>query len=392
MTELRDAVFVDGVRLPIGRARPDGYYAKTRADEMAVRTVRTLLERNPNLDPAKIDDVVFAATAQVGDQGLTMGRSVSVLAGLPKEVPGYAVDRMCAGSLTSATAASDAIRAGSQDIVFAGGVEHMFHHPMAEEIDPNPRFIAESLVDESAMVMGQTAENLHDENPHITREMADEYAVISQERVAKAVADGIFDSHVVPMTVWTDDGWKVVRTDEHPRPGTTVEDLAKLPAVFRNGGRVTPGNAAGLNDGAGCIILASGEAADEMGVSPKMRIVDYAFVGVRPETMGYGPIPATERVLERNNLGIDDIDVIELHEAFAIECLLFLDRFDLPMDSDKVNPYGGSLALGHPLAMSGSRIIMQLAHYFDTHDDARYGITTACVGLGMGATILWENV
>lgn len=392
MAELRDAVFVDGVRLPIGRAKPDGYYANTRADDMAVRCVRSLLERNPELDPATIDDLVFAATAQVGDQGLTMGRAVAVLAQLPREVPGYAIDRMCAGSLTAATAASDAIRVGSQDIVIAGGTEHMFHHPMAEEIEPNPRFLTDNLVDQSAMVMGQTAENLHDENPQITREMADEYALISQERVAKAQADGVFGSHVVPMTVFTDEGWKVVTHDEHPRPGTTLEDLAKLPTPFRPGGRVTPGNAAGLNDGAGALLLSTPEAAERMGRQPKMRIVDYAFVGVRPETMGYGPIPATEKVLERNDLTIDDIDIIELHEAFAIECLLFLDRFELPMDSEKVNPYGGSLALGHPLAMSGARIIMQLAHYFDTHGDARYGITTACVGLGMGCTILWENV
>jgi acetyl-CoA acyltransferase len=392
MPELRDAVFVDGVRLPIGRAREGGAYAGVRADDMGVRTIRALLERNPGLDPAKIDDVIFAATAQVGDQGLTMGRALAVLAGLPKEVPGYAIDRMCAGSLTTATAAADAIRVGSQDIVVAGGVEHMFNHAMGEEIDPNPRFVAEGLVDQSALVMGQTAENLHDENPHITREMADEYAAISQERAAKAIADGVFDHHMVPMTVWSDDGWKVVSQDEHPRPGTTKEDLAELPAVFRTGGRVTPGNAAGLNDGAGCVLLASPEAAEEIGEPGSMRLVDYAFIGVRPETMGYGPVPATEKLLQRNEMSIDDIDIIELHEAFAIECLLFLDHFGLPIDAEKVNPYGGSLALGHPLAMSGSRIIMQMAHYFDTHDDARYGITTACVGLGMGCTILWENI
>ena len=393
MSELRDAVYVDGVRLPVGRARPDGLYGGTRADDMVVRSIRALLERNPDLDPSAVDDNVWAATTQIGDQGLTIGRSAGILAGLPKSVPGYSCDRMCSGALTSITNAGNAVRSGAQDLVIAGGVEHMGRHPMGEGVDPNPRFIAEQLVDESALVMGRTAENLHDQLPDVTRERCDVYALQSQERYAKAKADGVFDSHVAPMAVWSDEhGWGVAADDEHPRPGTTLESLASLRTPFREGGRVTAGNAAGLNDGAGCVLLASRERAEQLGLPAQMRLVDYAFVGVDPETMGYGPVPATDRVLERNGLTIDDIDVVEMNEAFAVQCVAFLDHYGLPIDSDKVNPYGGAIAVGHPLAMSGARLTQQLAHWFRANPDGRYGITTLCVGLGMGCTVLWERL
>lgn len=392
MAELRDAVYVDGVRVPIGRARPDGFYAKTRADDMVVRVIRALLDRNPQLDPAHIEENIWAATTQIGDQGLTIGRTTAILAGLPKSVPGYALDRMCSGALTSITNAANAIKVGAQDVVIAGGVEHMGRHPMGEAADPNPRFLADKLVDTSALVMGQTAENLHDMFPAITRERADAYGLQSQERVQKAIANGVFDEHVVRMTVWTDDGWNVVSADEHPRPGTTMEMLSGLKTPFRAGGRVTAGNAAGLNDGAGGVLLMSREAAETAGLPAKMRLVDYAFVGVEPETMGYGPVPATEKLLAKTGLTIDDIDIIEMNEAFAVQCLAFMDHYGLPLDSEKVNPYGGAIAMGHPLAMTGARLTQQLAHYFGQNPDARYGITTLCVGLGMGATVLWENL
>lgn len=391
MTDLRDAVYVDGVRVPIGRARPDGYYANTRADDMAVRCIRALLDRNPALDPARVEDNVWAATTQIGDQGLTIGRTTAILGGLSTAVPGYAVDRMCAGALTSLTNAGNAIRVGAQDVVIAGGVEHMGRHPMGEQADPNPRFLAESLVDSSALVMGNTAENLHDAHPEITKEACDEYAVQSQERVAKAASDGVFDSHVVRMAVWGDGGWRVVSTDEHPRPGTSLDDLAGLRTPFRSGGRVTAGNSAGLNDGAGACLLASRDTAAELGLPATMRLVDYAFVGVEPETMGIGPIPATDKLLAKTGMGIGDIDVVEMNEAFAVQCVAFLNHYGLPLDSPKVNPYGGAIAMGHPLAMSGTRLTQQLAHYFTTHPDARYGITTLCVGLGMGCSVLWER-
>jgi acetyl-CoA acyltransferase len=385
------AYYIDGVRVPIGRARDDGYYAGTRADDLSVRTIRALLDRNPSVPGDRIDDVAWAATAQVGDQGLTLGRSLAILSGLGKGVPGYALDRMCAGALTAIVNAANAIRVGAQDLVLAGGVEHMGGHPMGAEVDPNPRFLSDKLVDPSALVMGNTAENLHDLHPDITRDRCDTFALQSQERTAKAQADGIFGTHVVPMTVRSADGWRLVDVDEHPRPGTTLESLSGLQSPFRAGGRVTAGNAAGLNDGAGGVLLASQTAVDELGLTPRMKLVDYAFVGVEPETMGYGPVPATERLLARTGLSIDDLDVIEMNEAFAVQCVAFLDHFGLPLDADHVNPYGGAIAMGHPLAFSGARLAMQLATYFDRHPDAQRGLTTLCIGLGMGAAVLWER-
>jgi acetyl-CoA acyltransferase len=386
-----DAYYIDGVRLPIGRAKDTGYYAQTRADDMAVRSIRALLERNPSVPPSRIDDVAWAATAQVGDQGLTLGRSLAILAGLGKEVPGYAIDRMCAGAVTAIVNSANAIRVGAQDLVLAGGVEHMGGHPMASEVDPNPRFLSDKLVDPSALVMGNTAENLHDHHPEITRDRCDEYALQSQERTGKAQANGIFDTHVVPMTVNSPDGWRVVDVDEHPRPGTTIEDLRKLESPFRPGGFVTAGNAAGLNDGAGGVLLASQDAVDEFGLTPRMKLVDYAFIGLEPETMGFGPVPATEKLLQRTGLGIGDIDVIDMNEAFAIQCVAFLDHFELALDSDHVNPYGGAIAMGHPLAFSGARMAMQIATYFERNPGAQRGLNTMCVGLGMGVAVLWER-
>ncbi len=386
-----EAYYIDGVRLPIGRAKDTGYYAQTRADDMAVRSIRALLERQSSVPPERIDDVVWAATAQVGDQGLTLGRSLALLAGLGRGVPGYALDRMCAGALTAIVNGANAVRVGAQDLVLAGGVEHMGHHPMAAEVDPNPRFLSDKLVDPSALVMGNTAENLHDQCPEVTRQRSDEFALLSQERTAKAQADGVFDDHVVPMTVRSSEGWRVVDVDEHPRPGTTSESLADLESPFRPGGYVTAGNAAGLNDGAGGVLLASAAAVEEFGLSPTMKLVDYTFVGVEPETMGYGPVPATDRLLARTGLSIDDIDAIEMNEAFAVQCVAFLDHFGLPIDSDKVNPYGGAIAMGHPLAFSGARLAMQLAATFRRQPEARRGITTMCIGLGMGAAVLWER-
>jgi acetyl-CoA acyltransferase len=385
------AYYVDGVRVPIGRAKDTGYYAHTRGDDLAVRAIRALLERNPTVPPDRVDDVAWAATAQVGDQGLTLGRSLAILAGLGNGVPGYAIDRMCAGAMTAIVNAANAIRVGAQDLVLAGGVEHMGKHPMGAEVDPNPRFLSDKLVDPTALVMGNTAENLHDDHPEVSRERCDAFALLSQQRAAAAQADGVFASHVVPMTVRTPEGWRLVDVDEHPRPETTAESLRGLRSPFRPGGRVTAGNAAGLNDGAGGVLLASDQAVEEYGLTPRMKLVDYAFVGVEPETMGYGPVPATAKVLERNGLTMDDIDVVDMNEAFAVQCVTFLDAFDLPLDSPKVNPYGGAIAMGHPLAFSGARLAMQLATYLERTPDAQRGITTMCVGLGMGAAVLWER-
>lgn len=389
---VRDVVFVDGVRTPFGKAGSTGLYAETRADDLVIRCIRELMRRNPSLSPDRIDDVAIAATTQIGDQGLTIGRTAALLAGLPVSTPGYAIDRMCAGAMTAVTTTAAGIAFGAYDVVVAGGVEHMGHHPMGEGVDPNPRIIAEKLVDPSALVMGQTAENLHDRLPQLTKERADAFAVASQERLAKAYADGKIQEDLVPVAVRSaEQGWGLGTADEQPRPGTTLEVLAGLKTPFRPHGKVTPGNSAGLNDGATACLLASEEVAHELGLPVRMRLVAFAFAGVEPEVMGMGPVPATEKALAKAGLSIEDIGLFEINEAFAVQVLAFLDHFGIADDDPRVNPWGGAIAVGHPLASSGIRLMTQLARHFAGHPEVRYGITTMCIGIGMGGTVIWEN-
>jgi len=389
---LRDVVFVDGVRTAFGKAGPGGAFWRTRADDMAVKVVRTLLRRNPGLPPERIGDVVLAATAQVGDQGLTLGRDVALLAGLPQSVPGLALDRMCAGALTAITTGAGEIAMGAADVVVAGGVEHMGHHPMGAEVDFNPRFAAERLVDTSAVTMGATAENLHDRFPQLTKEAADRYAVESQRRAAAAWANGVMRETVVPMAVFSDDGWTLAARDEFLRPDTSLEGLVGLRTPFRVAGRVTAGNSAGLTDGAAGCLLADAETARQLGLPARMRLVAYAFAGVEPELMGIGPIPATERVLAQAGLTIDEIDLFELNEPFAVQVLTWCDGMGVAPDDPRLNPYGGAIPCGHPLAATGARLAAQLAQAFGERPDARYGLTALCIGMGMGAAVLWERV
>ncbi|MEU4209285.1 acetyl-CoA C-acyltransferase [Streptomyces sp. NPDC026206] len=393
----RDVVFVDGVRTPFGKAGPKGIYHETRADDLVVKAIRELLRRNPDLDPARIDEVAIAATTQIGDQGLTLGRTAGILAGLPQSVPGYSIDRMCAGAMTAVTAVAGGVALGAYDIALAGGVEHMGRHPMGEGVDPNPRFVSEKLVDESALFMGMTAENLHDRLPHITKQRADEYAVRSQEKAAKAYADGKIQADLVPISVRRtspeggETGWGLATADEPMRPGTTLANLAGLKTPFRPHGRVTAGNAAGLNDGATASLIAAEDVARELGLPVKMRLVSYAFAGVEPEVMGIGPVPATEKALAKAGLSIDDIGLFEINEAFAVQVLSLLDHYGIADDDPRVNQYGGAIAFGHPLASSGVRLMTQLARQFEDQPHVRYGITSMCVGFGMGGTVIWEN-
>ncbi|MBM7810617.1 thiolase family protein [Saccharothrix algeriensis] len=389
---VRNVVFVDGVRTPFGKAGPKGIFAETRADDLVVKVIRELLRRHPELPPERVDEVAIAATTQTGDQGLTIGRTAALLAGLPKSVPGYAVDRMCAGAMTAVTTAASGIAFGAYDVVIAGGVEHMGHHPMGEGVDPNPRFLSDRIVDPSALVMGSTAENLHDRFPAITKERADAYAAASQAKYAAAVREGRIGPELVPVaTRSAEHGWGLATADEPPRPGTTVEDLAKLKTPFRPHGRVTAGNAAGLNDGATGCILADEETAAELGLPVGMRLVGYSFLGVEPEVMGIGPVPATEKALKRAGLTVDDIGLFEINEAFAVQVLAFLDHFGIADDDPRVNRWGGAIATGHPLASSGVRLMTQLSRQFAERPDVRYGITTMCIGIGMGGTVIWEN-
>src|SRR4051794_20888086 len=389
---LREVVFVDGVRTPFGKAGPTGIYAETRADDLVVRCIRELVRRNPELPPERIDEVAIAATTQIGDQGLTIGRTAALLAGLPTSVPGYAIDRMCAGAMTAVTTTASGIAFGAYDVAIAGGVEHMGHHPMGEGVDPNPRFLSEKIVDPSALVMGSTAENLHDRFPHLTKERADAFALASQQKYAKAVANGRIGPELVQVaTRSAEDGWGLATVDEPPRPGTTLEGLATLKTPFRPHGHVTAGNAAGLNDGATACLLAEEETARSLGLPIGMRLVGYGFAGVEPEVMGVGPVPSTEKALARTGLSISDIGLFELNEAFAVQVLAFLDPFGIADDDDRVNPWGGAIAVGHPLASSGVRLMTQLSRQFAERPDVRYGLTAMCIGIGMGGTVIWEN-
>ena len=384
-------VFVDGVRTPFGRAGEKGMYWKTRADDMIVSAIIGLLERNPGIPPERIDDVAIAATTQEGDQGLTLGRTAAILAGLPLSVPGFAIDRMCAGAMTAVTTLAGGIAAGAYDIALAGGVEHMGRHPLGRDIDPNPRFLAEKLVSPDALNMGITAERLHDRFPQLTKERADRMGMLSQHKVEAAYQAGHIQADLIPVALPSDEGYGMATEDEGRRPGTTMEALAELKTPFRPHGKVTAGNASPLTDGATIAALASESTAQELGLSVKMRMVSFGFAGVEPEVMGIGPIPSTEKALAKAGLSIDDIGLFELNEAFAVQVLSLLDHFGIADDDPRVNPWGGAIALGHPLAASGVRLMIQLARQFEMHPEVRYGLTAMCVGLGQGGSVIWEN-
>jgi acetyl-CoA acyltransferase len=386
----RTVVLVDAVRTPFGKA--GSMYAGTRADDLMVRAIRGLLERNPKIDPSSIEDVAIAAATQTGDQGMNIGRSAALLSGLPNTVPGYSIDRWCAGALTAVTTIAGAIAMGANEIAIAGGVEHMGNHPMGEGMDPNPRYLAERIVEQDALAMGATAERLHDRFPQLTKERADRYALNSQLKTAKAYAEGKIQRDLIPTAARSAElGWTVATADEAPRPSTTMEGLAGLKTPFRPSGRVTPGNSSGLNDGATAAILASEEKALELGLTIKAKMVTFAFAGVEPEIMGYGPVPSTLKALKQAGLKIEDIGAFEINEAFAVQVIAFLDHFGIADDDPRVNPYGGAIAVGHPLASSGVRLMLNLARTFEAQPQVRYGITTMCIGLGMGGTVIWEN-
>ncbi|MCS5733213.1 thiolase family protein [Herbiconiux daphne] len=391
MAERSEVVFVDGVRTPFGRAGEKGMFWQTRADDLVVKAIMGLLERNPDVPKDAIDDVAIAATTQQGDQGLTLGRTAALLSGLPQSVPGYAIDRMCAGAMTSVTTTAGAIAFGAYDLAIAGGVEHMGRHPMGFGADPNPRFLAEKLVSAEALNMGNTAERIHDRFPQLTKERSDRYAMRSQQKVAAAYEAGKIQPDLIPVATRNGDGWGLATRDEAPRPETTMEGLAGLRTPFRPHGRVTAGNSSGLNDGATASLLASESMAEQLGLSIKMRLVSFAFAGVEPEIMGIGPVPSTEKALRKAGLSIDDIGLFELNEAFAVQVLSFLDHFGIDDDDPRVNEYGGAIALGHPLASSGVRLMIQLARQFEEHPEVRYGLTAMCIGLGQGGSVIWEN-
>jgi len=392
VAEMTDVFFVDGMRTPFGRAGEKGMYWNTRADDLVVKAIIGLMERNGDVPKDRIDDVAIAATSQTGDQGLTLGRTAAILAGLPKTVPGLAIERMCAGAMTSVTTMGASIGVGMYDLALAGGVEHMGRHPIGGNVDPNPRFVAEKLVDPGALNMGVTAERIHDRFPHLTKERADRFGAASQHKVQAAYEAGKIQPDLVPVAVKDADGaWGLATEDEGRRPETAVEGLATLKTPFRPHGRVTAGTSSPLTDGATISLLAGADAVKEFGLAPKMRMVSFAFAGVEPEIMGIGPIPSTEKALKKAGLTIDDIGLFELNEAFAIQVISLLDHFGIADDDPRVNPWGGAIAVGHPLAASGVRLMIQLAAQFAERPDVRYGLTAMCVGLGQGGSVIWEN-
>lgn len=387
----QDVYFVDGVRTPFGKAGEKGVYWNTRADDLIVKAMIGLLERHPDLDRAAIDDVAIAATTQQGDQGLTIGRTASILAGLPESVPGFAIDRMCAGAMTAVTTTGSSIGIGAYDLVLAGGVEHMGRHPMGFDADPNPRFLSEKLVSPDALNMGCTAEKIHDRFPALTKDRADAFSVLSQQKAAKAYKNNKIQPDLISVSAGSEAGWSLVSQDELMRPESTIEGMQGLKTPFRAHGKVTAGNASPLTDGATVALLAGERALAKHGLKPKMKLVSFAFAGVAPEIMGIGPIPATEKALEKAGLKIEDIGLFEINEAFAVQVLSFLDHFGIADDDARVNKYGGAIAFGHPLASSGVRLMNQLAKQFEEHPEVRFGLTTMCIGLGMGGSVVWEN-
>ena len=392
MAEISDVFFVDGMRTPFGRAGEKGMYWNTRADDLVVKAIIATLERNPNVPKDRIDDVAIAATTQQGDQGLTLGRTAAILAGLPQSVPGFAIDRMCAGAMTSVTTIGSGIGFGAYDIALAGGVEHMGRHPLGAGADPNPRFLTEKLVSPDALDMGVTAERLHDRFPELTKERADRFGMLSQQKAQAAYDAGKIQPDLVPVAVKDASGaWGIASEDEGRRPETTTEGPAPPRTPAPAHGRVTAGTASPLTDGATISLLAGGAAAREFGLKPKMRMVSFAFAGVEPEVMGLGPVPSTEKTLRKAGLSITDIGLFELNEAFAVQVLSLLDHFNIADDDPRVNQWGGAIAVGHPLAASGVRLMIQLAAQFAERPDVRYGLTAMCVGLGQGGSVIWEN-
>jgi acetyl-CoA acyltransferase len=390
--ELRDVVVIDGVRTAFGRAGEQGVFWRTRADDLCYPLVKALLNRNPAVKSSMIEDSIWGVTNQMKEQGNTVGRTIPMLADLGWEIPGCSIDRMCASGLTGIGFGVTYIASGMADCLLCGGVEHMGHIPMGFMRDSHPR-AEEVMGDASAFNMGMTAENIHDRFPEFTKEMADAYAVFSQQKANRAIKAGKMKGMVVPIEVTEEDGTKMwVETDQQPRPDTTLKGLARLKTPFRENGRVTAGNAAGLNDGASAVLLMSQEMALELGLEPKLKWVASAVAAVDPRIMGTAPVPATRKALAKAGLSMADLDFIEMNEAFAVQALYCLDRWGLTWDDPRVNVWGGSLAYGHPLAASGPRLVIFMAGLFKENPHARYGLTTMCVGRGQGYSMIWENL
>ncbi|SHK04937.1 3-oxoadipyl-CoA thiolase [Rhodothermus profundi] len=401
---MRDAYIIDGVRTPIGRL--GGALATVRADDLAAHVLRALLNRHPDLDPAAIDDVYMGCANQAGEDNRNVARMALLLADLPPSVPGVTINRLCASGMSAVVEAARAIRAGDGDLFLAGGIEHMTRAPFVLSKASRPFGRDVALYDTSlgwrfvnprmearygAEPMGCTAENLV-ELYGIAREDQDLFAYRSHQKAAAARARGRLALEIAPIEAPQPKAPpRLVKDDEHIRPDTTLEALAKLPPVFRKGGTVTAGNSSGLNDGACALLLASEEAVRRFNLKPRARIVSSAVVGVEPRIMGIGPVEAARRALQRAGLTFDDLDVIELNEAFAAQVLACIRQWGVADDDPRLNPNGGAIALGHPLGMSGARLILTATVELEQRQ-ARYALCTLCVGVGQGMATVIERV
>ncbi|WP_301237116.1 3-oxoadipyl-CoA thiolase [Polycladomyces subterraneus] len=400
---VREAVIVDAVRTPFGRYK--GTLSRVRPDDLAAHVIRALLERNPSVDPARIEDVIFGCANQAGEDNRNVARMAALLAGLPEETGGVTVNRLCGSGLEAVNQAAAAIAAGCGDIFIAGGVESMSRAPMVmlKPEEPFPRG-NQTLVDTTLgwrfvnpkmtemfppLSMGETAENVA-ERYGVTREDQDAFALRSQQRAARAWEENRFADEIVPVMIPVKRGEPVVfNKDEHMRPDTTLQKLASLRPAFREGGTVTAGNSSGINDGAGALLIMERSVAQSLGLKPLARIVTFAVCGTHPNYMGIGPVGATKKALARAGLSVADLDLIELNEAFAAQALACIR--ELGLDEEKVNVNGGAIALGHPLGASGARIIGTMAYELRRRG-GRYGLATMCIGVGQGIATIVERV
>ncbi|WP_278412418.1 3-oxoadipyl-CoA thiolase [Stutzerimonas kunmingensis] len=399
----REVFICDAVRTPIGRF--SGALAAVRADDLAAIPLRALLERNPQLDPAAIEEVFMGSANQAGEDNRNVARMAALLAGLPDTVPGVTLNRLCASGMDAVGTAFRAIACGEMELAMAGGVESMSRAPYVmgkadtafgrtqkiEDTTIGWRFINPKMKEMYGVdAMPQTADNVADEW-QISRSDQDAFALRSQQRAAVAQQSGFFAEEIVPVVIKGKKGETVVDTDEHPRADTTAEALAKLKPVNGPDKTVTAGNASGVNDGAAAMILASAEAVQKYGLKPRAKVLGMASAGVAPRVMGYGPVPAVRKLCERLNIAVSDFDVVELNEAFAAQGLAVTRDLGLPDGSPKVNPNGGAIALGHPLGMSGARLVLTAVHQLEK-TGGRLGLATMCVGVGQGLALVVERV
>ena len=401
---MSEAYIIDAVRTPIGKYR--GSLSPIRADDLATLPIKELMKRNAEIDPERIEDVILGCANQAGEDNRNVARMAALLAGLPTSVPGETVNRLCASGMSSAVMAYKSINVGEGDLFITGGMEHMTRGPMVLGKGSAPysgtnemhdttfgwRFVNPKMDEEyGSEAMGQTAENIV-EQFGVSRDDQDVFAAWSQQKAAQATENGRLAKEIMPVEIPQRKSDPLTfDEDEFIRPDTTVEVLSKLPAVFREGGSVTPGNASGINDGAAAMLLAGDSAINDFDLEPMARIVASAVVGVEPRIMGMGPVDATKKVFTRTDLSLGDMDVIELNEAFASQSLAVLRELGIDDDDERVNPNGGAIALGHPLGMTGARLLQTAAVELHEKENAQYALCTLCVGVGQGMSVILEK-